>query len=335
MLGIRKLTTVLAAVAPSAYALANVATVKTLAVSGGHTYSYTIAPSSYGRATYLLLHGFPSSSYDWRHTIRALTAESFGVVAPDLLGYGASSKPTAVEEYSQEKISGHVVEILQHEGISGVVGVGHDWYVFRHKTFLATPYSPVGPSPINLTAINTQTRSAFGHPIYGYWGFFNETDAASVMDKHHESFTSLLYPGDAAIWKTDVCPVGSLRKWLDADKKSSKPGYITDGEWSTHDSIMLGGGYTGPLNWYRAAMAGLNRSPTLNTARQSINKRVIFISGADDAVGRPELAEQTANTGRKSGLLPDVETFVVPNAGHWLQIEQSFRVSTILKSLDG
>lgn len=129
MLGLRTLTTMLAAVTSSAYALATMATVKTLAVSGGHTYSYTIAPASYGRGTYLLLHGFPSSSYDWRHTIKELTAEGFGVVAPDLLGYGATSKPTAVEEYTQEKISGHVVEILQHEGISGVVGVGHDWYV--------------------------------------------------------------------------------------------------------------------------------------------------------------------------------------------------------------
>jgi pimeloyl-ACP methyl ester carboxylesterase len=216
MRGLRNLTTTLAAVAFSAYAWASVATVKTLALSGGHTYSYTIAPASYGRGTYLLLHGFPSSSYDWRHTIKDLTAEGLGVIAPDLLGYGATSKPTAVEEYAQEKISGHVVEILQHEGISSVIGVGHDWYVFRHKSkcesiltltqsrgsgllsnmwfyhpdlfkslaFLATPYSPVGPSPLNLTAINTQTQAAFGYPVYGYWNFFNETDAASFIEKH-------------------------------------------------------------------------------------------------------------------------------------------------------
>jgi pimeloyl-ACP methyl ester carboxylesterase len=82
-------------------------------------------------------------------------------------------------------------------------------------------------------------------------------------------------------------------------------------------------------------MAGLNRSPTLDTARQLIKKRVFFISGADDAVGRPELAQKTADEGRKSGLLPDVETFVVRDAGHWVQVEKSSSVSTILKSLDG
>ncbi|KAJ4344501.1 uncharacterized protein N0V89_012244 [Didymosphaeria variabile] len=362
MRGLRSLLTMFAVVS-SANALKNVATVKTLAVAGGHTYSYTIAPASYGRGTYLLLHGFPSSSYDWRHTVKDLTADGFGVIAPDLLGYGATSKPTAVEEYAQEKISGHVTEILQHEGIANVVGVGHDWYVtatrlsrdyltqrrgsgllstmwychpelFKSLAFLATPYSPVGPNPINLTAINTKTQAAFGYPVYGYWNFFNESDAASVIEKHHESFTSLLYPHNASTWKTDVCPIGSLKAWLEADKQSSKPGYITEQEWKIHDRIMLGGGYTGPLNWYKAAMAGLNRSPTLETARQSINKHVVFISGAADAVGRPELAQQTADEGRKSGLLPDVETFVVPDAGHWVQVEQSSRVLTVLKSLD-
>lgn len=62
------------------------------------------------------------------------------------------------------------------------------WYcypnLFESLAFLAAPYSPVGPSPINLTAINTRTEAAFGYPIYGYWNFFNETDAASVIEKH-------------------------------------------------------------------------------------------------------------------------------------------------------
>jgi soluble epoxide hydrolase/lipid-phosphate phosphatase len=82
-------------------------------------------------------------------------------------------------------------------------------------------------------------------------------------------------------------------------------------------------------------MAGLNRSPTLDTARQSINKRVYFVSGANDAVGRPELAQKTADEGRKSGVMPNIETFVVPDAGHWVQVEKGSSVSTILKSLDG
>ncbi|KAF1971382.1 putative epoxide hydrolase [Bimuria novae-zelandiae CBS 107.79] len=321
-------------------------TVKTLGVTGGHTYSYTIAAPNYGRGTYLLLHGFPSASYDWRHIIEDLTAEGYGIVAPDLLGYGNTSKPTAVEEYAQEDISCHVAEILEHEGISGVVGVGHDWgagllssmwyyhpQLFESLVFMATPYSPVSPNPIDLSAINTRTEKAFGYPIYGYWTFFNQTDAASIIERHHDSFTTLLYPEDPAIWKTIVCPIGKLRAWLEADKETTRASYISDEEWDTHSKIMLNGGYTGPLNWYKAAMAGLNKSPTLDTARQAITKRTIFISGENDAIGRPEIAQQTADEGRNSGLLPNVETFVVPGSSHWMQVEKSKEVLAILKNL--
>ena len=45
--------------------------------------------------TLLLLHGFPTSSYDWRLVLPELRAR-FRVVAPDLLGFGASDKVRAV-----------------------------------------------------------------------------------------------------------------------------------------------------------------------------------------------------------------------------------------------
>ena len=212
------------------------------------------------------------------------------------------------------------------------------WYyhpeLFTSLAFLATPYSPVGPSPINLAAINNKTEATFGYPIYGYWTLFNEIDAASLIETRHESFTSLLYPANPAIWKTDVCPIGKLKAWLNADKKTDKPNYISQKEWDTHNKIMLDGGYTGPLNWYKAAMSGLNRSPTLDTARQTINKRVIFISGSKDAVGRPEVAQQTADQGHEAGLLPNVETYVVPDAGHWIQAEKNKEVAAVLKTLE-
>jgi hypothetical protein len=75
--------------------------------------------------------------------------------------------------------------------------------LFKSLAFLATPYSPVGPSPFNLTAINTQTETAFGYPIYGYWNFFNETDAASVIEKH----VSL----DARAYELGCCLHGTAR----------------------------------------------------------------------------------------------------------------------------
>lgn len=64
----------------------------------GHTIAYRTAGDG---PVIVLVHGMAGSSATWRHVLPAL-ARRFTVVAPDLLGHGASAKPRG--EYS---ISGH------------------------------------------------------------------------------------------------------------------------------------------------------------------------------------------------------------------------------------
>jgi pimeloyl-ACP methyl ester carboxylesterase len=101
---------------------------KTLEVESGITYAYVYKPAQGDKPTFLLLHGCPSSSYDWRYQISDLSDAGYGVLVPDLLGYGDTSKPEAVEEYICSKFSSHVAKLLDNEGLTKVIGVGHDWY---------------------------------------------------------------------------------------------------------------------------------------------------------------------------------------------------------------
>lgn len=84
-------------------------------------------PSTPDHVSFLLLHGYPSS-YDWRHQIAGLQEAGYGVIAPDLLGYGDTDKPRDLKAYRNKTMSTHIVEILDREGIDKVVLVGHDWY---------------------------------------------------------------------------------------------------------------------------------------------------------------------------------------------------------------
>jgi soluble epoxide hydrolase / lipid-phosphate phosphatase len=104
---------------------------KTTKVSDGTTYAYVRVPATDSKPTFVLLHGFPGFSYDWRHVIPRLTAEGYGVIAPDLLGYGDTDKPTDIPSYSFARMASHIVEIVKQEGLDKVIGVGHDWYVPR------------------------------------------------------------------------------------------------------------------------------------------------------------------------------------------------------------
>ena len=101
---------------------------KSVHLDDGTTYSLVSVPAADPqKPTFLLLHGYPSSSWDWRHQIAQLKNAGYGVVAPDLLGYGGTDKPEELGAYTMKRMSGHVKEILQKEGLEKVVGVAHDW----------------------------------------------------------------------------------------------------------------------------------------------------------------------------------------------------------------
>jgi soluble epoxide hydrolase / lipid-phosphate phosphatase len=101
---------------------------KKVSLSDGTAYAYIQIPAvDSTKPTFLLLHGFPSSSYDWRHIVPRLKESGYGIIAPDLLGYGDTDKPTEVSEYSFKRMGNDVAELIQIEKLTKVIGVGHDW----------------------------------------------------------------------------------------------------------------------------------------------------------------------------------------------------------------
>lgn len=93
-------------------------------------------------------------------------------------------------------------------------------------------------------------QEAFGYPTYGYWKFFNEDTAASVLDANPASLTSLLYPTLPEDWKTTMGPFGAAKEWVSNGKVAPLPTWMTEEEAETRNKIFQKGGYTGPLNWY-------------------------------------------------------------------------------------
>jgi len=71
----------------------------------------------------LFLHGFPSSSYDWRDTLAALGEHA--TLALDFLGFGLSDKPRDAS-YSLLAQADIVEEILTREGRAPIMIVAHD-----------------------------------------------------------------------------------------------------------------------------------------------------------------------------------------------------------------
>lgn len=72
----------------------------------------------------VLLHGWPSTWYEWRHVMPALAAR-YRVIAPDLRGLGDSSRP--LDGYDKKSIAACVWELLSSLGLQRFHLVGHDW----------------------------------------------------------------------------------------------------------------------------------------------------------------------------------------------------------------
>lgn len=56
-----------------------------------------------------------------------LTREGYGVIVPEMLGYGGTDKPTGLAAYSRGRICHSMAEILTTEGVGKVIILGHDW----------------------------------------------------------------------------------------------------------------------------------------------------------------------------------------------------------------
>jgi len=75
----------------------------------------------------LLLHGEPSWSYLYRHMIPPLRAAGLRAIAPDLIGFGRSDKPTSKSDYSFASHVAWMKEFIETLDLSDVTLFCQDW----------------------------------------------------------------------------------------------------------------------------------------------------------------------------------------------------------------
>ncbi len=79
------------------------------------------------KPTLVLLHGFPSSSHQYRELIRKLS-DDYHLIAPDYPGFGASDFPDAdIYEYSFDNIARTIDKFLEQRGIEKYSLFIHDY----------------------------------------------------------------------------------------------------------------------------------------------------------------------------------------------------------------
>ena len=136
-------------------------------------------------------HGFPESWYSWRHQLPAVAAAGFRAVALDMRGYGQTTAPDAIEDYSLSHLVGDVVGAVNGLGYDEAVVIGHDWGgpvawysalmrpdLFRAVGVLSVPFSPPMTLPAGMTVSDVMRANAAGRNYYRL--YFQEPGVAEA-----------------------------------------------------------------------------------------------------------------------------------------------------------
>ena len=75
----------------------------------------------------IMLHGEPSWSYLYRKMIPVATAAGYRVIAPDLIGFGRSDKPTLRSDYTYQRHVDWIREVLFKLKLNNITLVCQDW----------------------------------------------------------------------------------------------------------------------------------------------------------------------------------------------------------------
>ncbi|PIL37011.1 hypothetical protein GSI_00703 [Ganoderma sinense ZZ0214-1] len=312
---------------------------KDIRTKSGHTYhTFVSLATDASKLTLLFVHGFPSTAYDWRHQVAFFAKAGYGVIAPDLLGHGGSSKPLSVDHYVPSKVAADLVDILDQFQLRRVVAVGHDWgsilvsrlgmyYPTRFAAFafLASGYCPPLPG-FDLKVVLDNQKNLAGSELFGYWLYLAEDSAKSIVDANFESLLTLWYTSDPKLWKTVLAPPGKLETWLRAGKKAPLASFIS----SENKARMLsdwkkGGGLGAALKWFKVMASDLiGKDDQAVQNKLKLEHPVFFAGCARDHVCVAKPSEDILRQLCPNGTVQMFDT------GHWVQLEVPDKVNRAL-----
>jgi pimeloyl-ACP methyl ester carboxylesterase len=247
-----------------------------------------------------LLHGFPSSSYDWARIAAAL-APHHALLLPDLLGFGASEKPSD-HAYSLHEQADLVETLWEREGISSTVLVAHDYSVSIAQELLARRAE--GTLTVEILAVHLLNGALYPE-------------------------LAQLEPGQVALLDPELGPQFSANITEELFVAALRPTFAPSYD-AAADSTAI---------WRSTARAGGQRITHLliryvtDRARhgerwigalQSTDVPLSFIWGMLDPVSGAHMAQRIRER------LPGAPLLALEDVGHWPALEAPERVSAVL-----
>ncbi len=265
---------------------------------------FKVATAGAGDRLVLCLHGFPESALSWRHQLAPLAHAGYRVWAPDLRGYGGTTKPDGLDAYQLETLLEDVAALIEASQASQVILVGHDWggiiawyYAMRRPVKIAALIVLNGPHP-----------ACFEREI-SHW--------RQLRRSWYVALFQIPWLPEAALAADHARMIGIILKWM---RRSSA--HLSD------DIVRLyrqqaskPGALTAMLNYYRAAIRGGGAARQRKLGYPVIDVPTLVIWGLQDQA----LARQ--NLDGLESLVTDLTVVTLEQAGHFLHEDEPQHVT--------
>lgn len=252
------------------------------------------------RPVLLLLHGFLDFWYIWNRQINTLS-ETFCVVAPDLRGYGNTTKPLNASLYLMkilvEDIRGFI-EFLNKQNMTKIILIGHDWGGMISFVFASLYEHMI----TKMIIINGMHPLAFGKRLF-------ESVRQMIMSWYMLPFRRSTVP-------EQYLQIYDFRFFNKIHGKA----FTEEEEYASKYVFSLNNSLTASLNYYRAFNTDGDQLKKFDY--KTINVSTLILWGEKDEFITTLVAEYNREYLRNSSIL------YYPNAGHWVLRECPHKITS-------
>ena len=277
-------------------------TVREVAANG---LTFEVAEAGEGDHLALCLHGFPELNFSWRYQLPLLAELGYRVWAPNQRGYGGSSRPEGVEQYSADRIVADAAALFDASGATKLTLVAHDWGGAIAWMFAINVARPVD----RLVVMNLPHPICFAEALK-HW--------PQRRRSWYMAAFQLPWLPEAALTARDAAAVRRAFRGMAVDK-SRFPDEVLD---VYAAAAQRPGAAAAMINWYRAAARHRERMALSNGGRVEVPTLIVW--GEEDSA----LGLETLNGTER--FVSDLTIRRLPGVSHWVQQEAPEAVNAIL-----
>ena len=260
-----------------------------------------------GQRLALCLHGFPEHSFSWRFQLPMLADLGFKAWAPNLRGYGNTTRPEGMAAYRMDELIEDVAGLIEASGCKETVLIAHDWGAVIAWQFALRKRLPLAKLIICNVPHPQAMSDAFG------W--------EQLKKSWYVLFFQIPMLPERLLGKDGAAAIGQMMRDTAVDKNRF-PAEV--GEVYRRNAAAPGA-LTAMVNYYRGLLRpGKNNGNV--SPKTPIDTPTLMVWGEDDVA----LSKSTTLTTHKY-----VNNFTVrylKGVSHWVQQEQPEAVNEMMSA---